>query len=482
MNPAATVAVDSVRPGTRGPRPDVVVNDVHSRLNQTRVREIVRPRSIDDLRDALAGATAAGIPVAIAGGHHSMGGQQFAAGGLLLDMRSLDRVVDLDGERGLITVDAGIQWPAVAAYLHGAGSQWGIIQKQTGADRLSLGGALSCNAHGRGLRLKPIVEQVEAFDLMDAAGDIRTCSRTQHADLFRLAIGGYGLFGVITRVVLRLGIRQKVRRVVEIVTTGELMDRFDDRIRDGFVYGDFQFSIDATRSDFLRRGVFSCYQPVSRDTPLTTSPTQFSACEWQDLVVDAHVHKHRAFERYAARYLETSGQVYWSDAQLSSPYRDGYHEHVDRATGARAAGSEMITEIYVRRSQLSPFLAAAAVELRTRRANVVYGTVRLIERDDETFLAWARQPFACIVFNLHVDHTPAGIAAAADTFRALIDLGVAHDGSYYLTYHRWARPDQVAACYPQMRQFLRLKLRHDPGERFQSEWYRHHKAMWSLRP
>ena len=47
--------------------------------------------------------------------------------------------------------------------------QWGIYQKQTGADRLSIGGALACNAHGRGLNLKPIVQQVEAFDLVGRA-------------------------------------------------------------------------------------------------------------------------------------------------------------------------------------------------------------------------------------------------------------------------------------------------------------------------
>ena len=34
---------------------------------------------------------------------------------------------------------------------------WGIAQKQTGADRLSLGGAVSANAHGRGLNMKPMI-------------------------------------------------------------------------------------------------------------------------------------------------------------------------------------------------------------------------------------------------------------------------------------------------------------------------------------
>ena len=50
-------------------------------------------------------------------------------------------------------------------------------------------------------------------------------------------------------------------------------------------------------------------------------------------------------------------------------------------------------------------MEAAREELRRRRANVIYGTIRLIERDDETFLPWARDRYACVVFNLHVDHT-----------------------------------------------------------------------------
>ena len=94
---------------------------------------------------------------------------------------------------------------------------------------------------------------------------------------------------------------------------------------------------------------------------------------------------------------------------------------------------------------------------------MIYGTVRMIEQDDETFLAWARDRYACVIFNLHIDHTPQAIAAAADAFRDLIDLGIAHGGCYYLTYHRWARKDQVERCYPQMSEFLALKRQHDPG-------------------
>src|SRR2546430_8599404 len=51
----------------------------------------------------------------------------------------------------------------------------------------------------------------------------RTCSRAENAELFRLAIGGYGLFGVVTSVRLRLAPRVKVQREVQILEIEDLM-------------------------------------------------------------------------------------------------------------------------------------------------------------------------------------------------------------------------------------------------------------------
>src|SRR5207245_5961909 len=100
-----------------------------------------------------------------------------------------------------LDVQAGIRWPELLDYLDRAQqdkvAQWGIRQKQTGADRLSIGGALSANAHGRGLRFKPMIADVESFRLVDANGTLLTCSRTQNPKLFRLAIGGRRRFGVV---------------------------------------------------------------------------------------------------------------------------------------------------------------------------------------------------------------------------------------------------------------------------------------------
>ena len=141
--------------------------------------------------------------------------------------------------------------------------------------------------------------------------------------------------------------------------------------------------------------------------------------------------------------------------------------------------SLIITEIYVPRGDLPAFLAQAAELLRSNRTIVIYGTVRLIEKDNESFLAWAKEPYACIIFNLHTLHTPAVIEASGHAFRGLIDLAIARGGSYYLTYHKFAKPEQVVACYPQFKEFLELKRKYDPTECFQSDWYRYYRKLFA---
>jgi hypothetical protein len=66
----------------------------------------------------------------------------------------------------------------------------------------------------------------------------------------------------------------------------------------------------------------------------------------------------------------------------------------------------------------------------------------------------------------------AGIARAAEGFRHLIDLAIARGGSYFLTCHRWARPDKLLSCHPRIPEFMAPKRRYDPRGVFQSEWYR----------
>jgi FAD/FMN-containing dehydrogenase len=344
---------------------------------------------------------------------------------------------------------------------------------------MTLGGALSANIHGRGLRLPPIVGDIEAFTLIDAAGEVRQCSRAENPELFRLAIGGYGLFGLIADVTLRLMPRVKVERSVEVLSLEELLRVPEERDTRDWLFGDFQYSIDERSPDFLRRGVFSAYRRVEDDLPIPAGQRSLEGDDWRRLLYLAHTDRARAFEEYSRYYLSTHGQRYWSDTHQLGEYIDGYHAELDERLGGMWKGSEMITEIYVPRPALAAFMGKAAELLRGGGAPVIYGTIRLVERDEETFLAWARERWACVIFNLCVRHTPDGFAAAETLFRGLIDLAISLRGSYYLTYHRWATREQVEACHPRFREFLELKEAHDPAGIFTSDWHRHYRGVFA---
>jgi hypothetical protein len=272
--------------------------------------------------------------------------------------------------------------------------------------------------------------------------------------------------------------RRKLERVVEVREIAGLAEAFAGRIGDGFTYGDFQYAIDEKSDDFLKRGVFSCYRPVDDSRPMPSLQHELSEGEWTELLFLAHTNKSEAFKRYSSYYMSTNGQLYWSDESQMSYYPEDYHRALDKMTDAQTKSTEAICEIYVEREQLERFMAEVRDYARMNAWNIIYGTVRLIEQDRETFLAWARKPYACVIFNLHIEHSTGGVIRGADALRRLIDLGLRHGGSYYPTYHRYALRRQVDACYPQMQEFLKLKRKYDPDDLFQSEWYRHYKRMY----
>lgn len=459
------------------------LNDVQSRLNATEMQRVVTPSNPDEISAVIAEASSQGLPICPAGALHSMGGQQFAADGVSLSSAALNRVGHLNTQERTVWVQSGVTWPTLVRWLQcnqGDDAQpLSIIQKQTGADELTLGGALSSNIHGRVLGRRPMVDDIESFYLTRADGSRVICSREENADLFRLAIGGYGMFGFVDVINLRLAARRlHVRRVQEL-SLDEVIPGLEDQAKAGAAYGDFQYMTDETSPDFMTKGIMSVYLPEEDKAAVPKGQLGLSQEEWMRLYVLAHTDKARAYDEYAAHYRQTDGQLYWSDDLQFSPYLPEAGDALYRQLGWRTFASLMITELYVPRDRIVDFMEAARETVLKTGANVVYGTVRLIEKEEETLLRWARESYVCIIFNLLVEHSPEGLERGKAQFRSLTDCALERDGSFYLTYHRWARRDQVERAYPQFRQYLYLKEKHDPTGVFSSDWYRHHREMFS---
>jgi FAD/FMN-containing dehydrogenase len=460
----------------------VLVNDVHTGLNPTWVASISRPTSVNDVQSLVKECAKHSRTISISCSRHATGGQQFATDSVLLDMRAMNRVIGLDLKTGLLHVEAGIEWPElIQGYLslQKENASWGIRQKQGGANRMSLGGALSANAHGHDLGSPPIISDVEWIEMVVADGTVRRYSRKENAELFSLAVGGYGLFGIITAVGLRLVPRRKVRRHVEVHTTAEAVALIERRAAAGAPFGYFQYSIDETSRDFLRAGILTTYENVPPETPLGKESTDIDPKLVTALLEIAHRDRGSAYRRYAKLELSKDRNVEWSDLHQLSTYPAGYHQEIEKRLGADYVGADLILEVYVPRNELIPLLEEARRILLASEMRLVYGTVRFIEQDKDSFLAWAKKRYACVIFSPHTAGETQDLKKTAEICRQLIRAATKRNGSFYLTYNRFASREELASAYPQFQDFLKLKKQYDPREMFQSDWYRYYKDLYA---
>ena len=383
------------------PSKQEILNDVHSQLNATRVKKLVSVTSEDQLIDLIKKCRKQNRSIAVSGARGAMGGQQFSENKTVLDLRGLNNILWFDVDKGLVKAQAGINWTDLIEWLNHYQLEkfgqitWGISQKQTGGDFMTLGGSLSANAHGRGLLYGPIVQDVAEIEIINSSGDKIKCSRDKNQKLFNLVIGGYGLFGCILTVTLKLSYKQRLKRQVDVTNLSRLPELFQEKIKQGCLYGDFQFSCDHQNEDFLSKGVFSTYLPVENSGEEVDEQSQFKLSEqdWEQLLYLAHVDKAEAFKQYSEFYLSTNNQLYWSDTHQLSVYLNGYHESLDKKMGAKHKCSEMISEFYVESEKFNEFITRAKSYMKTNSVDLIYGTVRLIKEDRQTFLPWANKNY-----------------------------------------------------------------------------------------
>jgi decaprenylphospho-beta-D-ribofuranose 2-oxidase len=125
----------------------------------------------------------------------------FVRGGLSVEHRSFDRVIDFDSARNVVEVETGISLFALHRFLSARGLH---LPVQPGHGRISVGGCIAADVHGKNQsRDGTFINQVESVTLLHPVHGRLELSPQREADLFRLTCGGFGLTGHILRVRLR---------------------------------------------------------------------------------------------------------------------------------------------------------------------------------------------------------------------------------------------------------------------------------------
>ncbi|MCH7599175.1 MAG: FAD-binding oxidoreductase [Myxococcales bacterium] len=159
------------------------------------------PESVDELREIYTRASEENIPVHHRGAGRSYGDAAMNAGGLIVDMRRMNRLLDFDPEDGIAETEPGFTieslWKSILP--HG---YWPAVVPGTMFP--TLGGCAAMNIHGKNhCQQGGFGDAIVNADLLTPAGELIRIAPDENKELFRAAISGFGMLGTFTRIKLR---------------------------------------------------------------------------------------------------------------------------------------------------------------------------------------------------------------------------------------------------------------------------------------
>jgi L-gulonolactone oxidase len=188
--------------------------------------EIVRPTSEDELAQTVAGAAARGLRVRAVGSGHSFT-DIACTDGLMVDTSGMQRVIDLDAETGLVTVQAGIK-------LHALGPQnarHGLaLENQGDIDVQALAGALATATHGTGVRFGNLSTRVVGMRLVTASGEVVEVTRQSDPEGLLAARVSLGTLGIASQVTLQCVPLYTLHRHDAPLALADVLDRLDEHV------------------------------------------------------------------------------------------------------------------------------------------------------------------------------------------------------------------------------------------------------------
>jgi decaprenylphospho-beta-D-ribofuranose 2-oxidase len=153
---------------------------------------VVRPRSVDELRAAALDGARGGVIARGMG--RSYGDAARLGGGQVIQTTAL-REVSIDGQAGTLTAQAGVTLAELLSVLQPAG--W-VLPVVPGTQHVTLGGAIAADIHGKNHgHVGTFGSHVLALGLLTASGELLELRPDQDSELLAATIGGMGLTGLI---------------------------------------------------------------------------------------------------------------------------------------------------------------------------------------------------------------------------------------------------------------------------------------------
>ncbi|MGJ5023854.1 FAD-binding oxidoreductase [Bradyrhizobium oligotrophicum] len=445
-----------------------ILNDA-SRLNPTPVAKhvVIRKPATDDLiarlRAELKEAAAAKRPVTAAVARHSMGGQSLPRDGTAITLDG--GAIELDTAAKTYRTAAGNRWWDVIAALDPKGFSPAVMQSNSD---FGVGSTFCVNAHGWPVPYGPFGSTVKSIRMLLADGTLVQCSRTENAELFGLAMGGYGLFGLIVdlevEMVPNLLLEPRFERMAPEKFAEQFTRNIDGDANVKMAYGRMSVS----RKAFFDDALLVTFRPAP-DAPATL-PAAVSSGKLTGVA--------NTIYRAQTGWEVAKGLRWFMETRLGPAISDSRYtrnslmaEPVANLAQKDMHRTDILHEYFVAPERFGEFLTACREIIPKARAEFLNVTLRYVAEDKTPALTIAPVRRIAAVMSFSQTTSPEGEIDMLRTTEALIDRITAIGGAFYLPYRLHARRDQVEKAYPAAARFVAAKRQYDPNLLFRN-------AMW----
>jgi decaprenylphospho-beta-D-ribofuranose 2-oxidase len=443
-----------------------VVED-RGRLLPVKMKSVKSSDSEDEIKNIVRAAILHDDKISIAGMQHSQGGQTLYTGGILLDMKQYNKILELDEKNKLITVQSGVTWADIQSYINPYGLALKVSQSQ---NIFTVGGSISVNVHGRDIRNHTLIETVESFRLLNAQGKILNVSRDENPELFGLVNGGYGLFGVILDVTLHLTDDELYQVKTESISYDEYSTYFSKNV----------LQKENVKMHLARIS-------VAPDSFLTEMyVTDYSTADDQSLLSNYTSLKRESIIAIPKFFLGLSRTNEWGENMFWDTQKE-YNDRIDGTYISRnnvmrsdslfmdynnASKTEVLQEYFVPVNQYSAFIDDLRNTLIDEKEfNLLNITVRYVGKNEEAVMSYATDDMFALVMLINQGTSEESIETTGRVIRNMIDVTLKHDGTYYLPYYHYPTKEQLKESYPRSEEFFEMKEKYDPNERFMNLFY-----------
>ncbi|MFF3223042.1 D-arabinono-1,4-lactone oxidase [Nocardia suismassiliense] len=401
---------------------------------------IATPRTTDEVAEILGRAGDAGQTVRVAGAGHSFT-DAVLTDGVLLDLRNLNRVLDVDAATGRVRVEAGITLNAASNALHEHGLAFpnlGDIDVQTVA------GATATATHGTGGALQNLSAALHSIELMLADGSRVELNAETDPEGWRAARVSVGALGVVTAATLQLVPSFVLEGVERPVPVEDILADLDSYIDTNDHYEFYMFAHSPVAMTKRNNAVELAEQPRGKAVDwfadmLMSNYTFDALCKlgrWQPRLVPL-IHRGAAYAGSYRRQVDRSYRVF------ASPRLIRFTEMEYAIPREHSAAA--IREIK---------------ELSTRFDTPMPIEVRWVAPDD-AFLSPATGRDTCYI----AVHQYRGMAYEP-YFRACEAVFDKYNGRPHWGKRHFQTADTLRGRYPDWDRFAEVRRRFDPKGRF----------------